>query len=496
MMKQTIHEVNELPEQTFIGLFQDIYEHSSWIVKKVAPLRPFSSLQEFHHQTIRVIDEASNQRKLDLLQAHPNLGAKIAMTTHSINEQTGAGLTSLTAEEYEHFTNANKTYMNRFGFPFIVAVRGKTKSTIYQSLIDRLQNDKKTEFTTALAEVYKIAYFRLVDKIKTEERVTMTNQSNRQMYYGKGDVFAYRTYLKPLKGVKVIPESEFSGRNNIVFGVNVKVAIGGSQFLSSFIEGDNSLVVATDSMKNFIQRHLGSYDGSTIEGFLKYVAEAFLDKYPQMETVQLTGDEVPFEATNGMVGNTLTESKLVYKRSRNEYAQAGIKIERTVQGQQITEQYSKLKDLQLIKVEGNSFVGFVRDEYTTLPEDSNRPLFVYLNIGWTYTQPEDAIGDAPLSYVAAEQVKDIACSVFNETETPSIQNLIYLIGIRVLERFPQLKDVTFESQNHTWDAVVEDIPNSDGKVYTEPKPPFGFQVFTVTQEDVKIAVTSALEESN
>ncbi|MCG3056356.1 hypothetical protein KZ287_29755, partial [Escherichia coli] len=80
--------------------------------------------------------------------------------------------------------------MNRFGFPFIVAVRGKTKSTIYQSLIDRLQNDKKTEFTTALAEVYKIAYFRLVDKIKTEERVTMTNQSNRQMYYGKGDVFA------------------------------------------------------------------------------------------------------------------------------------------------------------------------------------------------------------------------------------------------------------------------------------------------------------------
>ena len=145
---------------------------------------------------------------------------------------------------------------------------------------------------------------------------------------------------------------------------------------------------------------------------------------------------------------------------------------------------------------GNSFVGFVRDEYTTLPEDGNRPLFIYLNLHWIYEEQTDAFGTDPSKYVAAEQIIDLASSVFHGMETPSIQNLIYEIGCRILNRFPQLLEVTFESQNHTWDTVVSDIPGSNGKVYTEPRPPFGFQVFTVTKEHIngnKVLTTS--EES-
>ncbi|MCM3537585.1 hypothetical protein M4D59_06355 [Priestia endophytica] len=128
----------------------------------------------------------------------------------------------------------------------------------------------------------------------------------------------------------------------------------------------------------------------------------------------------------------------------------------------------------------------MRDEYTTLPEDGNRPLFIYLNIGWNYENSEDALGETPSLYVASEQIHDIASSVFHELETPSIQNLIYRIGCRILERFPQLQSVNFQSQNHTWDTVVEEIPGEKGKVYTEPKPPFGFQLFSVTKEDLKV----------
>lgn len=323
----------------------------------------------------------------------------------------------------------------------------------------------------------------------------MKNFNERQMFYGKGDVFAYRTYLKPLENVKEIPESNFKGRSNILFGANIRVAVGGSQFLSSFTEGDNSLVVATDSMKNFIQRHLGSYDGTTMEGFLKYVGEAFLEKYPQIETVELAGDKVGFEEATCLKNGSLEKSELVFQRSFNEQAQAAIKLERTKTSCKITSQSSAVKNLQLIKIQGNSFTGFVRDEYTTLPEDSNRPLFVYLTIGWIYEQPKDAYGKDPLKYVAAEQIRDIAASVFNETETPSIQNLIYVIGCRILERFPQLKQVTFESQNHTWDLIIEQIPDSKGKVYTEPRPPFGFQVFTVTKDDIKKKNTAFSAES-
>jgi len=307
----------------------------------------------------------------------------------------------------------------------------------------------------------------------------------RFVSYGKGDVFAYRTFLKPLIGVKQIPESHFTERNNVVFGVNVKVEVGGEKLLPSFTEGDNSLVVATDSMKNFVQRHLGSYEGSTIEGFIQYVGEEFLKKYEHIDIIKLIGEEVPFETSTRLSVNGVVESDLVFKHSRNEKAVAQIEMVRTQSGVEVVEQNSGILDLQLIKVRGNSFVGFIRDEYTTLPDDSNRPLFIYLNIGWEYEDLEDSTGVVPNLYVCAEQIKDIAASVFHELETPSIQYLIYLIGCRVLERFPQLKEVNFQSQNHTWDLVVEEIPNSEGKVYTEPRPPYGFQRFSVTKEDVQ-----------
>jgi len=307
----------------------------------------------------------------------------------------------------------------------------------------------------------------------------------RTVSYGKGDVFAYRTFLSPLIAVKQIPESDFTGRSNTVFGVNVKIEVGGQTLLPSFTEGDNSLVVATDSMKNFVQRHLGSYEGATIEGFVQYVAEEFLKKYDHIDTIKIIGEEVPFEETTKASANGVTHSDLVFKHSRNEKSVATIEMVRNERTIDIVQQSSGVLDLQLIKVRGNSFVGFIRDEYTTLPEDSNRPLFIYLNIGWEYEDTGDSTGSAPYSYVCAEQVRDIATSIFHELETPSIQYLIYLIGCRVLERFPQLREVSFQSQNHTWDPVVEEIPNSEGKVYTEPRPPYGFQYFTVTKEDLE-----------
>jgi len=308
--------------------------------------------------------------------------------------------------------------------------------------------------------------------------------TEKHLYYGKGNVFAYRTFAKPLSGITQIPESMFTGRHNIIFGTNVKVKVGGAAFEPSFTEGDNSMVVATDSMKNFIQRHLATYDGSTLEGFSAYVSKAFLEKYPQIDYVSLIAENIPFNVVSEVSEDSLKASNLVFKKSRNERASSSVEIVRTDDGVKISEQSSSILDLQLIKVSGNSFVGFVRDEYTTLPEDSNRPLFVYLNLHWVYKEQEDAFGDAPEKYVAAEQVVDIVTSVFHNMETPSIQSLLYEIGCVILRRFPQLLQVTFESQNHTWDTVVAEIPDSEGKVYTEPRPPFGFQLFTVSQEHI------------
>ncbi|MFJ9384431.1 factor-independent urate hydroxylase [Peribacillus sp. NPDC101481] len=493
----TIKSLNAISEKEFTMFLGDTFEHSPWIAEKAAANRPFSSIINLHQCMVDIVSNSSNEEKLTLIKKHPNLGDKVEMSDDSTKEQHGAGLKDLTAEEYESFISLNRQYMNKFGFPFILAVRGKDKNDIYQSMKTRIHHSETIEFDKALSEIHKIALFRLQDKIKIEGENSMKNKSAAQtLSYGKGNVFAYRTYSKPLTGIKQIPESTFSGRDHIIFGTNVKVSVGGSSFLTSFTEGDNSMVVATDSMKNFIQRHLATFKGATLEGFASYVSEAFLNKYPQIDTVKLIAEDIPFEAVTEATDLQLKPSDLVFKKSRNERAKAAVEIIRRENGSEIVQQSSSILDLQLIKVSGNSFVGFVRDEYTTLPEDGNRPLFIYLNLHWVYEDQKDAFGVDPSKYVAAEQVIDIATSVFHEMETPSIQNLIYEIGCRILTRFPQLLEVTFESQNHTWDTVVSEIPESKGKVYTEPRPPYGFQVFTVKKENLENNKILAAAEEN
>lgn len=481
-----LQQLNEMSASEFINLLKGVFEHSPWVAEQAEQYRPFSTFQSLYDKMVEIVETASENEKLTLIRMHPHLGTSAKVTDFSQKEQKNAGLNGLTEEERHHLMSLNQQYIDKFAFPFVMAVRGKTKNDIYASIQERLKNDYQTEFQQALEEIKKIALFRLQEIMNEGEMISMANNKERVMYYGKGDVFAYRTYLKPLTGTRLIPESSFFGRSNIIFGVNVKIAVGGAKLLTSFTEGDNSLVVATDSMKNFIQRHLASYTGATIEGFLKYVAVSFLKKYSHIETISLIGEEIPFETTSTYHNGKISASDLVFKNSRNEYAVATLQMVRNEDNRvDITEQQSGLADLQLIKISGNSFVGFIRDEYTTLPEDENRPLFVYLNIKWKYKNIEDAFGDDPKQYVAAEQIRDIATSVFHETETRSIQHLIYLIGCKILERFPQLQEVNFESQNHTWDKIVEEIPSSQGKVYTEPRPPYGFQCFTVTQEDLQ-----------
>jgi urate oxidase/2-oxo-4-hydroxy-4-carboxy-5-ureidoimidazoline decarboxylase len=316
----------------------------------------------------------------------------------------------------------------------------------------------------------------------------MSKKANeRTLYYGKDDVLVYRTYAKRLAGIKPIPESNFVGHDNVIFALKVKFAVYGKQLLSSFTEGDNTLVVATDSMKNFILRHAALFKGETIEGFLAFVSQRFMEKYTHIESIVITGDRLPFDPVYVPGKDEWTDSGLVYRRSHNDHTSASMEITRAEDGAgtTISTHLCGLADLQLIKVSGSSFYGFIRDEYTTLPESYNRPLYIYLNIYWTYNDITNAISENITDYVPAEQIRDIAQTVFHEYKTPSIQFLVYQIGLRILSRFPQLVEVRFESNNRTWETVVETIDDSEGKVFTEARPPFGFQGFSMTRDDLK-----------
>lgn len=310
-----------------------------------------------------------------------------------------------------------------------------------------------------------------------------TDYGKRTMYYGKGDVLVYRTYVAPLK-VSPIPESAYTGSDNVIFAMNVTVSISGDAFLPSFTQGDNRMVVATDSMKNFILRHAADFEGSTVEDFLRDVAVKFLNKYAHMSGVELSAERLPFDPVPiGAGDGAFRDSGLVYRRSRNESGRFTVRVERTGRGLETVKQSAEIINLHLIKVSGSSFAHFIRDEYTTLPESFNRPLFIYLNIGWEYAEADDALDGQ--TYVAPEQIGDIAHTVFHEVNSPSIQSLIYFIGLRILERFPQLGRIWFESNNRTWETVAESAAgSSEAKVFTEPRPPFGFQGFSMTQQDL------------
>ncbi len=142
-----------------------IFEHAPWVAEAVYRERPFASLDELHEAMCGAVAGAGAEQQLTLIRAHPDLAGKAALagelTVSSSREQAGAGLSLLSEDEYRHFHALNGAYQGRFGFPFILAVRGHTKTSILSAFEERLPNSAEAERETALEEIYKIARFRL-----------------------------------------------------------------------------------------------------------------------------------------------------------------------------------------------------------------------------------------------------------------------------------------------------------------------------------------------
>jgi urate oxidase len=293
--------------------------------------------------------------------------------------------------------------------------------------------------------------------------------------YGKLRIPVYRVYAHPLVGISSIPESRFTGRVNTLFALEVDVEVFGDNFLPAYTNGDNSNVVATDSMKNFVLRQSLAFAGSTLEDLLVFLGERFLTIYAQMQSLRLTARELPFLAAS-LSGNAAEpqESLVLFRRSHNDFAQASLTFARDEQQQPvITAHRCGRIDLELFKVTGSAFTHFVQDEYTTLPERRDRPLFIHLDVFWTYADIAALIDPDHTLYVAAEQVRDLIQVVFDEFVSESIQQLVYEFGCRLLERFPQLASVTFDAQNRTRDLMVSAEDDGQEKVYSDPFSAFG-----------------------
>ncbi len=294
-----------------------------------------------------------------------------------------------------------------------------------------------------------------------------------EIRYGKADVSVYRTNAEPLAGITRIPESPFAGRDNALVAAQIEVIVHGTQFLDAYTKGDNRLVVATDTMKNFIHARSLVARARTLEEWLFEVGTAFLDAYPHMERLTMLGRDLPFPAGIVPAADGFAVSDRLFTRDRSDHGAARLELSRTDDGAvAITDHECERRELQLIKITGSAFADFARDEHTTLPERPDRPLYIWSNIGWRYTDASDAVLVNPARYVAAEQVADLAGAVFEEFVSLSIQHLVNEIGLRMLDRWPQLAEVSFDTQNRLWDAVAES-PDGRVKTYADPRPPYG-----------------------
>ena len=161
----TIAHLNSLERAQFVSAIGWVFEHSPWVAERAWEARPFANVEELHRAMVEQVERALPEEQLALLRAHPDLGTRARVSEASSAEQAGAGLDQLTQAEFERLRALNEAYRDKFGFPFLFAVKGSTKHDILEALERRGQSSREEEYLVALDQVYRIARFRLEDTL-------------------------------------------------------------------------------------------------------------------------------------------------------------------------------------------------------------------------------------------------------------------------------------------------------------------------------------------
>jgi 2-oxo-4-hydroxy-4-carboxy-5-ureidoimidazoline decarboxylase len=159
----TLTELNAADRDGFVRALGWIFEDSPWVAERAWAHRPFASVEALHGVMTGVVAEADRRDQLALLRAHPDLGTRARMSDASVGEQAGAGLDDLAPDEFHRLQQLNTGYREKFGFPFLFAVKGSTRHDVLAALERRLAADAGSEFAEALRQVSRIAAFRLQD---------------------------------------------------------------------------------------------------------------------------------------------------------------------------------------------------------------------------------------------------------------------------------------------------------------------------------------------
>jgi urate oxidase len=261
----------------------------------------------------------------------------------------------------------------------------------------------------------------------------------KRNYYGKGDVIVYRLHR----------DGKSPQGHSPVLAANVKMLLYGEAFWPTYTTGDNTGLIATDSMKNFIQRETLNFTGAGLEELCQFLGAKFMGIYPQVEGLQISAEEIPYTGDAAFTPGGPDRAL-----ARLEFTRAGL-----------VSAVSGIRGFKLLRLGGSAFRGFVRDEYTTLPEIENRPLHMWLDLEWMYT------GSAFSGGTTTAAIRKLVHDVFASFDSGSIQEIIYQMGTKALVEHAGIAEIHLEANNRTWDTIVE--PDAALGVYTDARPPYG-----------------------
>jgi 2-oxo-4-hydroxy-4-carboxy-5-ureidoimidazoline decarboxylase len=171
-MIYSLIQLNRMDRPQFIQALGEVFERTPTVASQVWERRPFNSIEQLHQQMMDVVFGFDLGQKLALVRAHPDLGSKVKMAAASVQEQAGVGLDRLSGSEFERFQQLNQAYLEKFDFPFIIAVKNHTKQSILEAFDLRLHNSAEVELATAIEEISQIARFRLLAIVDRVERVS------------------------------------------------------------------------------------------------------------------------------------------------------------------------------------------------------------------------------------------------------------------------------------------------------------------------------------
>ena len=362
-------ELNRADRVGFVAICGPLFEHSPWVAERAYDRRPFASVAALHAGLCGAMYAATTDEQTALIGAHPDLVGRLAregrLTRESTAEQVAAGLATLTADEAAAFDRLNGAYRERFGFPFVICARENRKAAILAAFPARLANGRDREITTALAEVAKIAKLRLADAVSEDSMPVLSGNT-----YGKSDV----------RLTKVVRD----GDRHDLFEFSVDVLLAG-RFAAAYTDGDNRLLVATDSMKNTVYVLAKEHPFDSPEAFAKLVAEHFTGTYEQITSCRV---EVRQTAWHRIDAGGVPHPHSWANGGRDLHTAVALSV-----AGRPTAVAGGVTDLLVLKTGNSAFRDFVTDRYRTLPDADQRIFATSITASWDYD-------DGPADYVA------------------------------------------------------------------------------------------------